>query len=86
MSKVMTKGEFKDRWESDYRGGGITFHDIAECAMGWGICAQPQTRPIEDIQYAVLKAAGTNDAEEFNPMVSIDARLIDEARKALETA
>lgn len=61
----MTKQEFKQRWESDDDGGGITFNDIAECAKAWGIAQTPRTMQIELIRYKVLKAAGTNDAEEF---------------------
>lgn len=29
---IMTKEQFKKRWESDDRGGGITFNDVADCA------------------------------------------------------
>lgn len=35
-SKAMTKAEFKRRWESDPDGGGITFDDIADCAVARG--------------------------------------------------
>lgn len=62
----MTKDEFKTRWESNDEGGSITFGDIAECAKEWGISTAPKTKPIEQITYEVFKAAGTNDAEEFN--------------------
>jgi len=54
----MTKQEFKIRWESDEDGGGITFEDIAECAIAWGISSQPRTRPILTIRDQVLAAAG----------------------------
>ena len=63
----MTKDEFKKRWESDDNGGGITFEDIAECAKAWGVSSSPRTSPMYDIRYSVLKAAATNDAEEYNP-------------------
>lgn len=63
----MEKHEFKARWESDDQGGGINFDDIAECAVAWGVAAKPRTMPIDQVRYMVLKAAGTNDAEEFNP-------------------
>lgn len=62
----MDKAEFKARWESD-GGGGITFDDIAECAVEWGISLTPKTRMMERIRYDVLKAANTNDAEEYYP-------------------
>jgi len=63
----MTKQEFKTRWESNERGGGITFNDIANCAVNWGISKSPKAMPINDVRYRVLKAAGTNDCEDFNP-------------------
>lgn len=64
---AMTKEEFKRRWESDDDGGGITFNDIAECAIAWHISSTPRIRPIDLIRYQVLKAANTNDAEDFAP-------------------
>lgn len=63
----MTKEEFKKRWESDEDGGGITFEDIADCAVKWGISSRPKTSRIDVIRYRVLLAAGTTDAEDFNP-------------------
>jgi hypothetical protein len=61
------KEEFKKRWESDDDGGGITFDDIAECAVQWGISSRPKTSNIGYIRYLVLKSANTNDAELFKP-------------------
>lgn len=66
MSRL-TKEEFKKLWESDDNGGGITYDDIADCAVAWGIATHPKTSPIHLIRYKVLKAANTNDCEEFNP-------------------
>lgn len=63
----MTKEEFKRRWESDANGGGITPNDIANCAEEWRLFAAPRTQEISTVLYAVLKAAGTEDAEEFAP-------------------
>jgi len=63
--KKMEKHEFKARWESDETGGGINYDDIAECAKAWGIASKPRTMPIDKIRYLVLRAADTNDAEEF---------------------
>lgn len=62
----MTKDEFKKRWESDDAGGGITFNDIADCAVEWNISRTPRTMQIDSIRYRVLKAALVNDAEEFS--------------------
>ena len=67
MSKPMTKAEFKARWESDDSGGGITYDDIADCAVAWGLFSRPRTSRIDLVRYRVLVAAGTNDAEEFAP-------------------
>lgn len=64
----MEKHEFKSRWESDESGGGITFDDIANCAIKWGIARNPRIMQIDRVRYLVLKAAGTNDAEEFNDL------------------
>jgi hypothetical protein len=61
----MTKAEFKRRWESDDNGGGITFEDIAACAVAWGIIATPKTQDMYSVRYRVLVAAGTNDAAEW---------------------
>lgn len=64
---VYTKEEFKRLWEANDNGSGITFDDIADCAKAWGISSSPRTRPIDEIRYQVLKAAQTNDAEDYNP-------------------
>lgn len=63
----MTKNEFKLRWESNDRGGGITFEDIAQCYTAWGLGGTPRTRPIALVTYMVLRAACTEDAEEYKP-------------------
>lgn len=63
----MEKQEFKTRWESNEDGGGITFDDIADCAKAWWIVSTPRIMPINVIRYRVLKAANTNDADEYAP-------------------
>jgi len=68
----MCKQQFKTRWESNDRGGGITFDDIAQCAVEWGISSHPKTSSINSIRYRVLKAAGTNDCEEFKPEAEVE--------------
>jgi hypothetical protein len=65
--KIMTKEEFKTRWESDDTGGGITYEDIANCGVAWGLFSRPKTSRIDVVRYQVLKAAGTVDAEEYKP-------------------
>lgn len=64
---AMTKQEFKKRWEKDENGGGITFDDIADCAKAWGLFSIPRTSQIDKVLYAVLKAAGTKNCEEYKP-------------------
>lgn len=64
---VYTKEDFKRLWEANDNGSGITYDDIAECAIAWGISSNPRTRPMDDITYQVLIAAGVNDAENYNP-------------------
>jgi len=65
----MAKQEFKKRWEPDDAGGGISFADAANCAKAWGIASNPRTMRLELVRYLVLKAAGTEDAEEYAPEV-----------------
>jgi hypothetical protein len=55
---IYTKEEFKKLWESGDEGGGITFDDIADCAISWGLYSKPMIHPILDVRDAVLKAAG----------------------------
>jgi len=57
----MTKEEFKRRWELDDRGDGITYEDIANCAIEWGLCAVPRIRPLDSIRKMVLEAAGVEE-------------------------
>jgi hypothetical protein len=64
---MMTKEEFKRRWESDDEGGGITFNDIADCYTAWGMGGSPRTKRIDHVRYAVLTAAGIVDVEEYQP-------------------
>ena len=59
--RIMTREEFKARWESNEHGGGITFDDIADCAKAWGICGNPRTHDINKIKDMVLVAAGINE-------------------------
>lgn len=61
----MTKAEFKQRWESDHIGGGITFDDIADCAKDWGLFSKPRAQDMQRVLYAVLKAAKAEDAENY---------------------
>jgi hypothetical protein len=65
LEMKMTKQQFKDKWESDENGGGITFNDIADCAVAWGLYSHPKTSPINEVVYNVLSFAQTGDAEEY---------------------
>lgn len=53
----MTKKQFKKRWDSDGNGGGITFDDVAECAVAWGLFSRPKIHSMQVVLDAVLKAA-----------------------------
>ncbi len=64
----MNKAEFKERWESNESGGGITFDEIATAAIDWNVCNSPKTSAFMWVMYQVLKAAETNDFEEFKPV------------------
>ena len=65
---AMCKEEFKARWEWDDNGDGISFDDIADCAVAWGISARPKTSRIDVIRYRVLTATKVADAEDYKPM------------------
>lgn len=69
----MKKEQFKKRWESNDKGGGIIFDDIADCAKKWGVCSKLRINQIEEVRYKVLKAAGVEDAEDYNPHNKEDA-------------
>ena len=81
----MTQEQFKRLWEANSAGSGITFDDIAECAIAWGISSHPRTRPIDEITYKVLKAAQVNDAEDYNPNpAKFDLFLTKEQREVMQ--
>lgn len=61
----MNKAEFKQRWESDPVGGGITYDDVAECAKDWGLFSTPKAHDVQEVLYAVLKEAKAEDAENY---------------------
>lgn len=62
---VMTKEQFKKRWESDENGGGITNDDCADCYVAWGLGSKPRCKPINEVVSAVVKFAGvTEEVEE----------------------
>ena len=64
---TMTREEFKQRWESNADGGGITFDDLGDCAKAWGLFTTPRIHSVDLVRYRVLVAAGTVDAEDYNP-------------------
>ena len=55
---IYTKEKFKELWDLNDEGGGITLDDIADCAKDWGIAKRPKIMPIIQVQSAVLAAAG----------------------------
>lgn len=62
-----TKEEFKELWEANDQGSGLTFNDVADCAKAWGIASTPRIMQINLIQYRVLKAANVIDYEDYKP-------------------
>lgn len=52
----MTKEEFKKEWEKE--DCNITFEDIAQCAVEWGLYQRPKTSRIHTVANRVLEAAG----------------------------
>lgn len=64
---VYSKEEFKKLWESDDNGGGITYEDVADCAVAWGISQNPRLRPLDVVLYNVLKEAGCKYAHDYMP-------------------
>lgn len=60
---VYTKEKFKQLWESDANGGGITFDDVADCATKWGLYRKPRCCNINRVLYDVCKAANIKESE-----------------------
>jgi hypothetical protein len=56
--KTFTKEEFKQLWDSNEQGGGITYEDIVECAGSWGLFLRPKTASLYEVKKRVLEAAG----------------------------
>lgn len=54
----MTKEEFARRWDKDDTGDGITYNEIADCAVAWGLFATPRIHPIQDVKAIVVKESG----------------------------
>ena len=54
---IYTKEKFKELWDSNDDGGGITYDDIADCAKDWGICSHPKTKPILEVKRIAIEAA-----------------------------
>lgn len=52
-----TKEQFREKWDSDEAGGGITYEDVAECAKAWGLYANPMIHSMKEVLDAVVKAA-----------------------------
>ena len=60
----MTKEEFKRKWELDE---GITFNDVADCAVKWNITATPRIHNINDILYLLLLEEEEKDETDYKP-------------------
>lgn len=91
---VMTKEQFRERWNSNAQGGGITFDDIADCAKAWGVCSSPRVLPINMVTDLVLEAAGCSFPEpdpekDTEPSPALDDSLaiaLDNLKKARNRA
>ena len=66
----MTKEEFKELWEDPK--SVVTFDQVAEVAVEWGLYKRPKLFPIDDILNAVLEAAGISEYDEID---EFDSRL-----------
>ena len=55
---IFTKKKFKELWESNSDGGGITWDDIADCAKDWGLYSNPKIHDIMEVGTKVLNMAG----------------------------
>ena len=53
-----TKEKFKELWDSNDDGGGITYDDIADCAKAWGLYSAPKIHKISEVAKKVVEAAG----------------------------
>lgn len=61
---VYTKEKFKQLWDANDEGSGLTFEDISDCAEAWGLYSKPMIHPMDKVRDAVVKAAGCLDAHE----------------------
>jgi len=61
----MTREEFKKRWESDEKGGGITNEDVANCYKDWELGGSPYIKKINYVIWRVCDSANTNDKEQW---------------------
>ena len=69
---TLTKDSFKRLWESDDNGGGITMENVADCAIEWRITSRPRCMEMGRVLYLVLRAAETEDAEDYNPDIDVN--------------
>lgn len=52
--EAMSREEFKRRWDAREP---ITYDEIADCYVAWGLGSYPRTKPIDSVMDRVLKAA-----------------------------
>ena len=60
----MTREEFKKLWEDPK--SVVTFDQVAEVAVEWGLYKRPKLFPVNDILNAVLEEAGVSDYDEID--------------------
>lgn len=64
----MTKEEFKRRWESNKVADYITYEDIIDCAIEWGISPSPKNEYLDILLYLILCIAQVKDAKKYKPV------------------
>lgn len=62
---VYTREDFRKEWEKE--NSSLTYLDVTECAIVWGMYDRIKDRPACKFMYEVLKEAGVPDAEDYNP-------------------
>lgn len=59
--EAMSREEFKRRWDAREP---ITYDEVADCYVAWGLGSYPRTKPIDLVMDRVLKAADCEWDEE----------------------
>ena len=63
---IYTKEKFKELWESNEDGGGLTWEDIADCAKDWRLYSRPKIRDMFEVRDKVIEAAGCEPIDDID--------------------